>query len=121
LYGEFEEHPKSPVTTGNSVGRCGGAIFEFENQLYRPAQVCENYYGESLSIFNIKSLSTKDYQEEIKIDRLLTKQFKNGGHHFNIAKFNNKLIIASDAVNFTFNFFAFYDRVVKYIKKVIKR
>ena len=113
LYGEFEKHPKSPIAIGHSAGRCGGAIFELDNKIYRPAQICEHYYGESLSIYRIKELTTTDYQEEIEIDRLLSKQFRHGGHHLNMVKFNQKTIIATDAMNFLFNFWAFRDKVMK--------
>ena len=107
LFGEFEKHPKSPIAKGNITGRCGGAIFKYENTIFRPTQICEKYYGESLSIYSINVLTTSDYQEEIKIDRLLSKKFIHGGHHFHFAKFNNKLIIATDANNFTFNIWEF--------------
>ena len=113
LYGEFEKHPKSPVAVGKSTGRCGGAIFELDNMMYRPVQIYGNYYGESLSIYRIKVLTTNDYQEEIEIDNFLSKPCKYGGHHLNMAKFNNQCMIATDAVNFTFNFWAFCDRVKK--------
>lgn len=108
LYGEFEKHPKSPIAKGPFTGRCGGAIFEFENQLFRPAQIYGKYYGESLSIYKINILTTNDYQEEIEIDRLLSKQFEFGGHHFHFVKFNNKRVIASDAMSFTFNIWEFF-------------
>jgi len=119
LYGEFEKHPKSPIAVGHSAGRCGGAIFEFDNKMYRPTQICKNYYGESLSIYKIKVLTTKDYQEDIEIDKLLSKKFKHGGHHFNMAKFNNKLMIATDAVNFIFNIWVFCDKVVRRVKRIL--
>jgi len=114
LNGEFEKHPKSPIAKGHSVGRCGGAIFEYENKIYRPAQICKHYYGESLSMYRIKMLTTNDYQEEIEIGRFLPK-----GHHFNMTKFNNKLIVATDTVGFTFNFWEFCDQMVRIIKKMI--
>jgi len=113
LYGEFVKHPKSPIAIGHSVGRSGGAIFKVENKIFRPAQICEKYYGESLSIYRIKVLTTNDYQEEIEIDRFLSKPMIPAGHHFHFAKFNNKLIIAIDEVGFTFNFWVFWYTMLK--------
>jgi len=119
LYGEFEKHPKSPIAKGNLAGRCGGAIFEYENTIYRPTQICEKYYGESLSLYSINVLTTSDYQEEIKIDRLLCEKFVHGGHHFHFTKFNNKLIIATDANSFTFNIWEFYKNRMRKINNII--
>ena len=109
LCDEFTKHPKSPIAKGHSVGRCGGAVFEFENKIFRPAQICEKFYGESLSIYRITTLTTNDYQEEIEIDKILSKPLVHEGHHFHCTEFNNKLIIATDAFNFTFNIWEFYD------------
>jgi len=113
LRGKFLRHPKSPIAVGNSVGRCGGSIFEFENKIYRPAQICKNYYGESLSLFYIKVLTPVDYEEEIEVEKILSKKFKHGGHHFNYTKFNDKLIIATDVMNLKYLFF---DKVIKQLK-----
>lgn len=118
LYGKFKEHPKSPIAKGRLMGRCGGSIFEIDHKIFRPAQIYEKYYGESLSIYEIKLLTTNDYQEEIEIDRLLSQRFKYGGHHFNFVYFNDRIIIATDAVFFRYFLGEFYDRMIKKIKKI---
>ena len=121
LLGEFKKHPQSPIAIGDFIGRCGGSVFKLEDKIYRPVQIRENHYGESLSIFQIKVLSPTDYQEELEIEKFLSKPSILNGHHFNFTKFNNKLIIATDAVNVKFNFFQFYYRIINKVKKMIYR
>ncbi len=48
------------------VARNGGAIFEYENEYYRPSQANINgIYGASLNINKIKKFSIEEYIEEI--------------------------------------------------------
>ncbi|MFK9089943.1 hypothetical protein [Bacillus salipaludis] len=65
LEGEWQEHPKSPlITNNNNVTRPGGRVIVDENKIYRYAQDGEPNYGSSVSVFEIKEISEKEYIEE---------------------------------------------------------
>lgn len=100
LLGEYTKHPLSPIIKSNKFGRNGGAIFEYNKELYRPSQDCTKRYGDDVQISKIDKLSTKEYQETLLLDNLLASKhdfYKEGGHHCNIVYFNNLLIQATDA------------------------
>lgn len=42
--------PMPPLVFAENVARNAGAVFEHEGKRYRPAQVCNDWYGEALSI-----------------------------------------------------------------------
>ena len=98
--GEYHEHPKSPVCAGNKYGRNAGHLMEYNGDLFRFAQDCENGYGDNVHILKVKELSIDDYQEDIVNENILSRNnrfYKLGGHQLNVAKFKGQTIIATDA------------------------
>lgn len=63
-FSKWIPHRANPVSLDIRCARPGGAIFEHEGQLYRPAQDCSERYGYALVIQRITTLNTDDYQEE---------------------------------------------------------
>jgi hypothetical protein len=58
-------HPMNPVVSDTRSARCAGRIFEYEGNLFRPAQYCGFKYGNGLVINKITTLSTDKYSEEV--------------------------------------------------------
>ncbi len=118
LLGNWIEHPKSPVYIGNDYGRCGGPVFEYNGNLYRPAQKCDLWYGEKLAIFCIQECSTTNYVEVVLYDNILPSNdtfFANGGHHISFTKFHKRTYVSMDGVNFKFNMHGLYDKVIRHM------
>lgn len=58
-------HKNNPVIINSEVARNGGAIFEYENDIYRPSQANVNgVYGNGLNINKISKLTIDEYVEE---------------------------------------------------------
>lgn len=100
LLSGWTEHPLSPVHDDLGYSRNGGAVFEYEGKLYRPAQNCTTYYGENLALYEIEKLSTAEFVETKRIDLIDKKNqwSKYGGHHFNMVNFQNKTVIVMDGI-----------------------
>ena len=122
LAGDYIEHPSSPITEDIAESRCGGSVFIYDGNIYRPAQFCTNYYGEDLRIFEITRLNQTDYEERIVKSMIDKKQVWNpkGGHHFNSTVFQGKRVIAMDGIvndnwlnNHTRKFFNLIHRIGK--------
>lgn len=62
LFDNFIEHSSSPAIENP---RNAGNIFEFNNNLYRPCQICTPSYGYAIGIYKINELSTKKYSETL--------------------------------------------------------
>ncbi|HWC55226.1 MAG TPA: hypothetical protein VG676_16695 [Chitinophagaceae bacterium] len=63
LFGNYTPHPKNPVKIGLQGSRPAGNFIKIDDIIYRPAQNCSSYYGKSVDIFRIISLTTNDYVE----------------------------------------------------------
>ncbi len=61
---EFIQHPKNPIKSCKASARSGGTPFIFNNELYRPTQNCQNFYGEKITINKINLLNEDDFNEE---------------------------------------------------------
>ncbi len=61
---DFIQHPKNPIKSCKSSARSGGTPFIFNNQIYRPAQNCQKFYGEKITINKINILNENDFDEE---------------------------------------------------------
>jgi hypothetical protein len=106
LEGEWTEHPKSPVITGNfNITRPGGRVIVDKNKIYRYTQDGEPYYGSAVRAFKIKELSEFDYKEE-KVSMVLngsknTDWRKDGMHHIDQLKIaDDQWLIAVDGHKF---------------------
>ncbi len=61
---EFIQHPKNPIKSCKSSARSGGTPFVFNNEFYRPAQNCQKFYGEKITVNKINILNETDFCEE---------------------------------------------------------
>ena len=63
LFGEFVEHPQSPIVLDPRFSRMGGQIVHSESGLFRFSQDCSEKYGSRLNIFEIRELGISRYNE----------------------------------------------------------
>ncbi len=64
LDGKFVEHPDSPLVVGDKVSaRPAGRLLQFNGRLFRCAQDDALDYGKRISLFEILTLTTKEYKE----------------------------------------------------------
>jgi len=64
LTGQWVEHPKSPIVSGNvHIARPGGRILALDDYIVRFAQDCYPIYGSSVRAFKITELNNDDYSE----------------------------------------------------------
>ena len=64
LMGPYTAHKNNPVKKGLNGTRPAGDFIEVDGHIYRPAQNCTNYYGESITINKITELSRTNFAEE---------------------------------------------------------
>ena len=64
LHGPYVPHAANPVKTDMNGSRPAGNFIEVDGSIYRPAQNCSNYYGESITINKINTLTTTHFDEE---------------------------------------------------------
>ncbi|MES1216421.1 MAG: hypothetical protein ABUT20_12970 [Bacteroidota bacterium] len=85
LTGPYKSHSQNPVKSSLQGTRPAGAFINVDNEIYRPSQNCSNYYGESLIINRILSLSETEFKEEIYMKLFPQKKtkFKYGMHTIN--------------------------------------
>jgi hypothetical protein len=61
--GPWTPHPRNPIVTDVTIGRCGGRPFRRDGRLYRVAQNGARRYGRSINILEITKLTTAEYDE----------------------------------------------------------
>lgn len=65
LFGEWEEHPKSPLITNNyHITRPGGRVIVEDGNIFRYTQSGQPNYGCEVREFKIKRLTESEYEEE---------------------------------------------------------
>jgi hypothetical protein len=64
LCGPYKAHAGNPVKNDPDGSRPAGNFIEVDGDIYRPTQNCSNYYGESITINKISTLTTTDFKEE---------------------------------------------------------
>jgi hypothetical protein len=64
LLGPYTPHAGNPVKKNLHGSRPAGNFIEVDGTIYRPAQNCSNYYGESIAINKLKTLTTTEFEEE---------------------------------------------------------
>jgi len=73
LLGPYTPHPENPVKTSLNGTRPAGDFIKIDGTIFRPAQNCENQYGESITINKVNTLNEFKFEEEpymlISIDR----------------------------------------------------
>lgn len=115
LYGDFIQHPKNPVKICKKSSRNAGEIFIFNNELYRPSQNCENFYGEKITLNKIIALDENNYVDELWSEILPSKKYPKikGIHTISIAK--NYIVI--DGLSKTFYL---YKPLISLIRNLIR-
>jgi hypothetical protein len=61
--GPWTPHPRNPIVTDVTTGRCAGRPFRRDGKLYRVAQNGARRYGGSMNVLEITTLSVNDYAE----------------------------------------------------------
>lgn len=109
--GKWQLHPM--VEKNIIKSRNGGAVFYWNNNYYRPAQLTDNYYGEGLLINKILELRKLTYSEEQSIQLIpnSNKFYKLGGHHFSFCQYKGNKIIATDTLSSHVNFWEVCRRI----------
>ena len=64
LAGPWEPHALNPIKSDCRSARPGGRVLELDGRLIRPAQRCEEAYGEALAWLEIKRLTPDSFAEE---------------------------------------------------------
>ena len=90
----FIQHPQNPIKSCKASARSAGTPFVLNNELYRPAQNCEKFYGEKIVINKINILNENEFSEEFCYELSIP---KNSQHNFigihTISCFGNQTII----------------------------
>ena len=64
----LQPHKKNPVIINSKNARNAGAIFKYDNEIFRPSQANVNgVYGNALNINKINKLTIDEYSEETTI------------------------------------------------------
>lgn len=103
--GKWTQHVQSPIVTGKNTGRCGGSIFVYNGKLYRPCQLTQKRYGEGVVLYKVTSLSKEEYREEQEKTVIpnANKIYREGGHHFNLCRFKNRMVVVTDVFEIKLN------------------
>lgn len=87
LFGPYAPHEGNPVKTGIVGSRPAGDFIHVDGAIYRPSQNSRNYYGESMTIQKVTTLTKKEYREEayMVIGPARNGEFNYGIHTINAA------------------------------------
>lgn len=114
---EFVPHKNNPLKHSDYGSRPAGNFFFQNDEIYRPAQNCRDFYGKSIIINKIDVLSTNDFKETPvkEIVAPLKCKFNFGIHTINIS--NDVIVI--DGLRRIFNPF---DQLTTFItRKLFKK
>ncbi|HVZ55145.1 MAG TPA: hypothetical protein VG870_00680 [Chitinophagaceae bacterium] len=64
LFGPYKPHAGNPVRRGLNGTRPAGNFISVDGGLYRPAQNCARWYGESLTVNRVLLLNENEFKEE---------------------------------------------------------
>lgn len=81
--GRYIPISSNPVKNDIKTARPGGNFFELNGVLYRPAQNCEHFYGESIKIMQVDKLSVCEYKEHEILEISDPSREYKGMHTFN--------------------------------------
>lgn len=76
--------PQYDITFADNIARNAGALFIAGNDRYRPAQVCNNSYGEGISIQRLTSNGAHITLEEVRRIMPSDEVYSHGLHTFNV-------------------------------------
>ena len=85
LLGPYTPHKENPVKRQLNGSRPAGNFIEVDGAIYRPTQNCSNYYGESLTINRVTTLTSSKFEEEeyMVIEPNKNDEFNYGIHTIN--------------------------------------
>ena len=85
LTGNYQPHAGNPVKQDIRSSRPAGSFVKVDGQLYRPAQNCTSYYGESITINRVVHLDETRYEEVVDFSIVPNKKdaFNYGLHTIN--------------------------------------
>ena len=93
----FIQHPQNPIKSCKASSRSGGTPFIFNNEIYRPAQNCQKFYGEKIVVNKINILNEKEFSEDFSYEISVPKNFNNSQDNFigihTISSFGNETLI----------------------------
>jgi hypothetical protein len=90
LFGQFTEHPQSPIRISPNGGRMAGSILMSDGKLYRLGQTFEVDYGDGIAVFEIETLDANHYSEK-QVGELRFTGVK-GPHSFNVSDDGKKIV-----------------------------
>lgn len=114
----YKEHPQSPISIDNKYGRNAGCLFTYKNKTYRVAQNCQNRYGDNVNLLEVKEINPQRYEEVVVKNNIIPTDalfFKEGGHQFNVVKYKNNYVIATDAKEYHYFFMSRIIRKLKHL------
>ncbi|WP_394767771.1 glycosyltransferase [Ferruginibacter sp.] len=117
LFGNYVSHPNNPVKESLDGSRPAGDFIFVDGEIYRPAQNCAKFYGRSITINKIISLSENEFKEEPYMDLESQKRsYYNIGIH-TINSIDN--IVVVDGIRFVFMpFTKVYFTIIKMFKNI---
>ena len=97
----FIQHPQNPIksckASSRSAGTPAGTPFILNNEIYRPAQNCQKFYGEKIVINKSNILNEKEFSEYFSYEISVPKNFKDSQNNFigihTISSFGNETLI----------------------------
>ncbi|HVT83817.1 MAG TPA: hypothetical protein VHD35_01375, partial [Chitinophagaceae bacterium] len=118
IMGPYKQHPKNPVTNSLNGSRPAGNFIRVDGSLFRPAQNCENRYGESITINKVSILDEKNYKEEPFMQIAVNKEKKSNKGIQTIHTINalGNMIVVDGEKRIFYPFSKIKHRVVKYFK-----
>ena len=84
IHEPFVEHVMNPIVCSPKFARNAGAIFNYDGNLYRPAQNCTENYGDGISFMKIEAISQSTYLESLAKSTKFLDSF--GPHTINFAE-----------------------------------
>jgi hypothetical protein len=64
LFGEYQPHPNNPIKSNLNGARPAGSIIQTGGKIFRPAQNCKDYYGKSMTLYEITTINKSEFQEK---------------------------------------------------------
>jgi hypothetical protein len=100
LLGPYTAHSGNPVRSDLIGSRPAGNFIVVDGGIYRPAQNCVNYYGESITINKVNLLTTTRFEEEVymTIEPNEADEFNYGIHTINAI--DDLIIVDGQKVHF---------------------
>lgn len=85
LHGSYNAHVNNPVKIHLNGCRSAGNFIELDDELYRPAQNCSVYYGESITINRVLKLNEQEYEYD---DQMIIRSNQDEDFNFGIHTIN---------------------------------